>query len=421
MLCKILKMSFADKYFQRVKIFKEFLLTDNQRDIDIFIVIPVYNEPDFIKILNSIYNNVFVDFKVEIIAVLNYPENSSKEIVKQTQATLNEVNTFVNNIQNNNLFLSVIEAYNLPKKYAGAGLARKIGMDSALYRFNLQQKSNGIILSLDADTLTQVNYLQSIREYFIANPKIEAANINFAHQVQGKEFSAEIYKAITIYELYLRYYVQALRYVGFSYSFHTIGSAFAVKADVYAKHGGMVLNQSGEDFYFLQKIIPNGYFGEINTTTVFPSSRITDRVIFGTGVAVNQIINKYNFDYPTYTLKSFENLGQFFSQIPHLHKHDFEIEKLDIDASLTEFLQVNKIGQVLTEIRRNTKTENSFVKRFYRWFNSFKIIKYLNFYHTKFETKNSVIIECFEMIKKYNYKDNIDAGKMLDFLRKMQS
>ena len=41
----------------------------------------------------------------------------------------------------------------MPAKDAGVGLARKTGMDEALYRFNMLGKPEGIILSYDADSL----------------------------------------------------------------------------------------------------------------------------------------------------------------------------------------------------------------------------------------------------------------------------
>src|SRR5213594_3575687 len=92
----------------------------------------------------------------------------------------------------------------------------------------------------------------------------------------------KVAEAIAAYELHLRYYVRALRYAGFPYAHHTIGSCMAVRADVYKKQGGMNKRQAGEDFYFLQKIIPLGHFTDLTETKVIPSSRPSDRVPFGT-------------------------------------------------------------------------------------------------------------------------------------------
>ena len=63
----------------------------------------------------------------------------------------------------------------------------------------------------------------------------------------------------------------------------TIGSAFAVTANAYIKRGGMTRSQAGEDFYFLQTLAQIGTVGEITTTKVYPSARLSDRIPFGTG------------------------------------------------------------------------------------------------------------------------------------------
>ena len=63
----------------------------------------------------------------------------------------------------------------------------------------------------------------------------------------------------------------------FPYVFHTVGSAMAVKALPYVKAGGMNRKQAGEDFYFIQKLVPSGGYFNLNSTTVYPSPRISFR------------------------------------------------------------------------------------------------------------------------------------------------
>lgn len=50
------------------------------------------------------------------------------------------------------------------------------------------------------------------------------------------------------YELYLRYYQQALEYCGHPYAYTCIGSAFAVRAADYVLQGGMNKRQAGKIF-----------------------------------------------------------------------------------------------------------------------------------------------------------------------------
>jgi hypothetical protein len=307
----------------------------------------------------------------------------------------------------------------LPKKKSGVGVARKIGFDEALRRFSFLNKPNGIMVSLDADTLVQSNYLQEIYINF-KNNNLKAANIYFEHPINGQLYPQEIYEAIKIYESYLRYYVQALRYAGFPHSYHTVGSAFCVRADIYAQQGGMVTNMSGEDFYFLNKVIPLGNFSEINSTCVIPSPRITDRVIFGTGVAVNQIINNFNFTFPTYKFSAFETLKDFFSKIDLLYKFEKLYKNIISNKILLDYLNVNNFEKTIAEINRNTKSLESFRKRFFRWFDAFRVIKFLNFAHQNFFTKNCVKEEAPKLLEKLGHEKTSNIDKILDVLRKIQ-
>lgn len=412
-------MGFADNYFTKVKNYVKDYNLNLIKKYNIIIVIPTYNEPDFLVTLKSLYANIFSDFNVLLLIVVNSPELSLQHIIKQNKTTIKEINNFTNTHHHQNLDIEIIQACNLPEKIAGPGLARKIGMDLALQYFDSVNLTSGIIVSLDADTTVQTNYFQTINDYFKINNKIEAANIRFEHPTKGKNFSEQTYRAITVYELYLRYYVQALRYIKFPHAYHTIGSAFAVKADIYAKQGGMVLNKSGEDFYFLHKIIPNGKFGIIKNTCVFPSPRITNRVIFGTGIAVEQIINKYNFSYPAYTLNSFLILKDFFEKIEELYQPNFEITDIELNAILYDFLIKNNIPKVIAEIKQNTKNIENFKKRFFYWFNGFRVIKFLNFYHLQ-NKKENIIIEANKLLKLLNYNNTEKEGKLLERYKELQ-
>ncbi len=57
---------------------------------------------------------------------------------------------------------------NLPRKHAGVGLARKIGMDQAVLRFAAVHNFRGIIVNLDADSVCNKNYFTEILNHFMA-------------------------------------------------------------------------------------------------------------------------------------------------------------------------------------------------------------------------------------------------------------
>ena len=122
---------------------------------------------------------------------------------------------------------------------------------------------NGIIASFDADTLCEANYLIEIENHFNKYPETNSCTVYFEHPTGGTEFSENIYHSIIQYELYLRYYKQALQHTTFPYVCHSVGSCMVFKASLYTKQGGMNRKQAGEDFYFMQKIVPLGNFYEI--------------------------------------------------------------------------------------------------------------------------------------------------------------
>ena len=230
-------------------------------DIGLIVVIPAYLENELI--LDTLQSLITCEppssFKVEVIIVLNTSEKDTRQTENKQNECADSIHHFISENRCSWLTIEVIKAFNLRKKHFGAGLARKIGLDEAVRHFRNLKQPNGILSCLDADSPVTSNYFKAIEEWFL-NPQNQSAVIHFEHPVNGNAYSTEIYEAITLYELHLRYYLEALRQTGFPYAFHTIGSCMVFRATKYVQAGGMPKKQAGEDFYFLQKIIPLGGF-----------------------------------------------------------------------------------------------------------------------------------------------------------------
>lgn len=270
----------------------------------------------------------------------------------------------------------------MPARDAGVGLARKTGMDEALFRFSQIGQPHGFILSFDADSLCDDNYFLAIEEVITANPALNGLDIYFEHPVSGTGFPESIYRGITEYELHLRCLKLFLRYSGFLYAYHTIGSCFGVRADAYAAQGGMNKRKAGEDFYFLHKIIPLGRFAEINTTRIVPSPRMSDRVPFGTGAAMGKYVTSEPESMLTYAPECYLLLRTFFQQAAQLYKADpLEIANSfrQLPGFLSEYLDKLHAVEAIGEINANCSSPSSFINRFYRWFDAFRIVKFLNY------------------------------------------
>jgi hypothetical protein len=377
-------MCFADFYFERQKDFQIKIHSKPQTDLKFIAVIPCFNEFNLVETLNSINYCKKIKSSIEVIIVINSSEDTQQEILDQNIKTQNEAENWIAKHENSSLRFFVLHEKDLPKKFAGAGLARKIGMDQAVARFNQLNKDNGVIISIDADSKLKNDYFIEIEKHFNKSPKTNAITTYFEHPIEGNEFAENIYNAVCQYELYMRYYKLALSYSGFPYSYYTVGSCFAVSASAYVKQGGMNRKQAGEDFYFLHKIFPLGNCFEINTTCIYPSSRPSDRVPFGTGPMVKTISESENKEFLTYNFDVFLELKAFLSMVDKLYNiEDFELESMlnNLPQCISEFLKANDIKGSLKEINSNSSNIKTFTKRFYNWFDAFRVLKFLNFAH----------------------------------------
>ncbi|MCF6185039.1 MAG: glycosyltransferase family 2 protein [Bacteroidales bacterium] len=412
-------MAFADTYFKRFQSDTIQIAKKPQNDLFLIIVIPSYNEDELCKSLQSISNCVLPHKSAEVIVVINSSEDTSAEIKEKNRETYNKALAFAEKNNTSKLNFFILNKENLPRKFAGVGLARKIGTDEALHRFNYLNNPSGLIAGFDADALLKNNYLTEIETYFNRNPKTNAATINFEHPIAGTGFSKEIYRNIINYELHLRYFIEALRFVKFPFAYHTIGSSFVVRADIYAKQGGMNRKKAGEDFYFLQKIIPLGNYGEINTTTVIPSPRLSDRVPFGTGAAVSKMIENDTDDFGTYNFDVFILLKTFFEKTVEFYKNS---DYSDFSQIIAEFLDINNFKTDLIKIKNNSPNITIFKKRFFDWFNAFRVIKFLNFAHEKYFSRQKVKNESVKLLKIYHNEINMPDNEkdLLLLYRKIQ-
>jgi hypothetical protein len=258
-----------------------------------------------------------------------------------------------------------------------------MAMDHALSRFNRLNRWEGIILSLDADTLCQENYLSEVELISREHPDLKACNFHFEHPIQGVGFPESVYNGIIQYELHLRYYIEGLRFAGHPHAYHTVGSAFGVRAGVYAAQGGMNRRKAGEDFYFLQKVIPLGGFYEIHSTGVMPSPRPSDRVGFGTGPVISKFESGETTRLDTYHPGVFSDLKEYLDSAGALYAADPEDYPRFLDNypdSIKQYIGDEFTGRI-REIRSNSAQRSSYLKRFYRWFNMFRTLKYINHAH----------------------------------------
>ena len=366
------------RYLQQKTLFAPQVDSRIAANLGMIVVIPCSDEDALLFSLMSLKKCDPPQCSVEVIVIINHGEKAGAAVVEKNLKTYREASDWAKTNSRPELKFHILYHPDLPWKYAGVGLARKIGMDEASWRLEKANKPDGIILCFDADSKCERNYLVAIETHFQNHPGSSACGIHFEHPLSGPEFDETIYQAITLYELHLRYYVFAQRFAGFPLAYQTIGSSMAVRSNAYQLQGGMNKRKAGEDFYFLHKFIELGTFTEVNTTKVIPSPRPSHRVPFGTGKAVAALL-KDKMLYRTYAPESFEALKALFYGLKSYYNLSASEVLKKIPEPVADFLKTVNFEEKWEELHHHTGQFETFQKRFFRWFNAFMLMKYVHY------------------------------------------
>lgn len=419
-------MGFANTYLNRQQSFYPYFSDSPLPGLRLAIVIPALAEEKLLRVLQSIDKARRGSFGVEVLVVINAPENAGIDVINKNLASFKEAEEFALAHSDQQLQFKVMHISGMPVRVAGVGLARKTGMDEALFRLNLLNRPDAFLVSLDADCEVEGSYLTALEEAILSHPHAPGFNIYFEHPLEGTEFSSAQYRAVAAYELHLRYMNVSLKLAGFPFAFHAVGSGFGVRASAYAMQGGMNRRKAGEDFYFLNKIIPLGGFYEVNNTCVIPSARLSGRVPFGTGAAMTRILENGFNCVQTYNPDSYTWLGQFFNLVPSFFRSE-PSKVAEMACSLPEpisgYLNACDLTHHVAEINANSAGLAAFAKRFYMWFNAFRIMKCLNHLRANCHPALPVHLAVDAMLKRNGFRsipNPTDVVSQLRYLRNFE-
>jgi hypothetical protein len=355
-------------------------------------VIPAIAEYDNIKVLlKSLSANDPAFFTSSLILfVINSSPESSEEIKDDNLKSINLLrsiigannkDTFSKEIINSGLHVGLIDASSEGKEFntkeAGVGLARKIGMDLSLTIFDYSNHTKKLIICTDADCTVSQTYLTNIINDFNKNDH-SVAVVNFEHPVDGTD---EYNAAIICYEIFLRYYVEGLRFADSDYAFHTIGSTMLCDHNSYIKVGGMNKRKAAEDFYFLEKLSKNYPISKIDSATVYPSKRSSLRVPFGTGQRVTRFLSGTRNEYLLFDPAVFVVLKDWL-EVYNLdaisNPQDVLNQAKKIHTELYNFLLQNNYLKQWEKILSNTKSGKQLTHQKKIWFDGFKTLKLIH-------------------------------------------
>jgi len=312
-----------------------------------------------------------------ILVVVNQRANASSADKVNNHETLIALPFWKSEYQLHNLFWvdAASSGLELPHKQ-GVGLARKIGLDLAL---PLLDYSSGdpLLICLDADTLVQPDYLSAISTHF-SQASAGGASIPYRHRPAGDEAGQA---AIDRYELFLRTYVLGLQLAGSPYAFHTVGSAMACRASAYVASGGMNRRQAGEDFYFLQQVFKTSGVAELSGTLVHPSPRASDRVPFGTGRSVGDMLADGEGRLLFYHPDVFTIVGEWLACVQdNVEKDGLWLMQLAgrISPVLSAFLEQAAFSAAWDNLRRQNADVTKLLSAFHSWFDAFRTMRLIH-------------------------------------------
>jgi hypothetical protein len=258
----------------------------------------------------------------------------------------------------------------------GVGFARKIGMDFALL------EGASVIACMDGDTLVSENYIEVLYNFMHSAHEVDAALTSFEHQTGVTE---EAEKAIRAYERFLSDHRRKLEACGSIYYQTALGPTIVCTREAYMQSGGMNTRTAGEDFYFLQALTKTCYGkGRLPGTlpaTVYPSTRVSARVPFGTGQKIGEIIA--GAAPPAFPDSVYEQIGGFIALMNNSIKtrgscaEISEKIKLQLPA-VYDILIENKFFRDWGKIQQNAAGIETQQKAFQFWFDGLKIIRLIH-------------------------------------------
>jgi len=404
---------------------------DHKKYFQKIIVVPAIAESDTLpKLIKSLEKNDKLELhNTLLLIVINNSVSSSEEVKSDNQKTLAYLRKIKSKVN-----ISFIDACSAEKemddKNGGVGLARKIGMDLALKKFDYLSINKNILLCTDADCIVDSDYLSEISQEFNRN-NFEAAVVNFAHDISSRNKET---KAIICYEIFLRYYVLGLDFAKSDYAFHTIGSTMLCTPEAYVKVEGMNKRKAAEDFYFLEKLAKIYPIGEIKSTYVHPSKRSSWRVPFGTGRSVDRFLTDTKDEYLLYNPRSFIILKTwleiFFNKSLNKYSDLLKIAK-NIDISLFEFLTGQDFERFIDKVLLKTSNPIEIEKQKHFWFDAFRTLKLIHYLRDATYPNVNMFDAIDELLKMMKIENNIKRNcaipelgiqkEYLNLLRKIQS
>ncbi|MEQ9021973.1 MAG: hypothetical protein RLN82_04335 [Pseudomonadales bacterium] len=258
----------------------------------------------------------------------------------------------------------------IPQKQ-GVGLARKIGADIAAALFSKGKLKRPWIMSTDADTRLPSDYFD-----VLIPESASALTYNFKHRLPDNPVG----QATGLYESSIHHYVNGLRQAGSHYAFHTVGSAQAINLFAYAGVRGYPKRSGGEDFYLLNKLAKIGDVVQARAPIIEIDARMSDRVPFGTGPAVNRLLASPDmYAEPVfYHPEIFEYLKQVLDIFNASSLDSIQQDLPRLPGNAKKCLCELGIASALEHAQKQKLSAQTLGKHLHDWFDGFRSLRFVH-------------------------------------------
>ncbi len=371
-------MKHINKYIERYTEGHVKLLSGFGKQYDCSLIIPCFNEDK--TAIESIINNTQFNGHL-LILVINQPAINHYQLTTNTKKLLTWVGQqFIVQWKNDGLALYenpqgmdilLVDTYSKDKcidpKY-GVGLARKIGNDIALKLIHSNNITSPWLFNSDADVALPDTYF-AISRHFLSS----AACYLYPYQ-HTQTGNKELDLAMSQYQNYLNHYVEGLKAVGSYYAWHSLGSILCINANHYAMVRGFPKRSAGEDFHILNKLTKVGKIQQLAKPVIEIETRLSDRVPFGTGPALNDILN--NQPKRHFKAENFQLLQQWLECWGEL----WNTKALpELDSRIVEFINDNNIQALIGHSFKQSQSEKAFIRHMHVGFDALKTLQFLKY------------------------------------------
>jgi hypothetical protein len=140
---------------------------------------------------------------------------------------------------------------------------------------------------------------------------------------------------------------------------------------------------------------------------------------------IKSISESTNKDLLTYNFESFLDLKFFLKKVHILYQileRDLNELMDNLPKSIAQFLVQNDFFMAVEEINANSSNLETFKKRFFYWFDAFKVLKFLNFAHEQHYKKSSLLIEAENLLEKISddSKGQKNSKEYLEIFRSLE-